>query len=66
MRIHKNDHLMENSLIFCQILPTDSLRKCMEISMENLYVVLGLNGFNARKSCDPNEWRDKSYIGKAN
>ena len=42
MRIHKNDHLMENSLIFCQILPTDSLRKCMEISMENLYVDIGI------------------------
>ena len=28
--------------------------------------ILGLNGFNARKSCDPNEWRDKIYIGKAN
>ena len=27
---------MENALIFCQILSTDSLRKCMETSVENL------------------------------
>ena len=36
MRIHKNDHLMENALMFCQILSTDSLRKRLEIGMENL------------------------------
>ena len=27
---------MENALIFYQILSTNSLRKCMEISLENL------------------------------
>ena len=27
---------MENALIFKQILPTNSLKKCMEISLENL------------------------------
>ena len=29
---------MENTLIFKKILPTNSLRKCVEISFENLYV----------------------------
>ena len=32
---------MENALIFKQILPTNSLRKCMVISLENLYVDIG-------------------------
>ena len=32
---------MENALIFEQILSTNSERKCMEISLENLYVDLG-------------------------
>ena len=49
MKIHKNDYLMENSLIFCQILPTDSLRKCMEISMENLYVDIGIKWVQRKK-----------------
>ena len=31
---------MENAVIFEQILPTNSLRKCMEISLENLYLDL--------------------------
>ena len=30
-----------NALIFYQILSTHSLRKCIEISLENLYVVIG-------------------------
>ena len=35
----------ENSLIFYQILSAHSLRKCIEISLENLYVyILGLKG----------------------
>ena len=34
----KNDHPREFTLIFEQILSTNSLRKCMEISLENLYV----------------------------
>ena len=40
---------MENSLIFCQILTTDSLRKCMEISMENLYVDIGIKWVQRKK-----------------
>ena len=32
---------MENALIFKQILPTNSLRKSMVISLENLYVDIG-------------------------
>ena len=31
----------DQTLIFYQILPTDFLRKCMEISMENLYADIG-------------------------
>ena len=34
----QNFHLRENALIFYQILPTNSFRKCMEISLENVYV----------------------------
>ena len=30
-----NDHLRENFMIFCQILSTNSLSKCIEISLEN-------------------------------
>ena len=42
MRINKNnDHPSKNALIFYQILSTHSLRKCMEISLENLYVDTG-------------------------
>ena len=41
MRINKNDHQGENTLIFYQILLTDSLRKCMKTSLENLYVDIG-------------------------
>ena len=37
----QNDHLRENNLIFEQILSTNSGRKCIEISLENLYVDLG-------------------------
>ena len=36
-----NDHQRENALIFYQILSTSSLRKPMNISMENLYVDIG-------------------------
>ena len=42
MRFNRmNDHLRENALIFYQILSTNSLRKCTEISLENLYVDIG-------------------------
>ena len=37
----QDDHLRENALIFYQILLTHSLRKCIEISLENLYVDIG-------------------------
>ena len=30
--------LIKNALIYYQILSTNSLRKCIEISLENLYV----------------------------
>ena len=36
-----NDHLREGALIFYQILSTASLSKCIEISLENLYVDIG-------------------------
>ena len=32
---------MNNDLIFYQILSTNSLRKCMDISLENFYVDIG-------------------------
>ena len=35
-----NDHERENALIFYQILSTNSLRECIEISLENLFVEL--------------------------
>ena len=33
---------MEKALIYKQIFLTDSLGKCMEISMENLYSTIGV------------------------
>ena len=36
----------EKSLIFYQFLPTNSVRKCIEISLENLFVDIGLKGLN--------------------
>ena len=41
MRINKMITQVKNALIFYQILSTHSLRKCMEISLENLYVDTG-------------------------
>ena len=38
MRI-ESDHQRENALILYEILFIDSLRKCMEIGLDNLYVV---------------------------
>ena len=38
MRIYTCDHPRENALIFYQILSTNSLRKSVDISLENLYV----------------------------
>ena len=38
-KVYENEwSLGENALIFEQILSTNSVRKCMEISLENLYV----------------------------
>ena len=42
MRMNKTKHERRNVLIFYQILLTYSLRKCMEISLENLYVDIGM------------------------
>ena len=41
MRTKKMIKKRENALIFYQILSTNSWRKCIEISLENLYVDLG-------------------------
>ena len=41
-RIYKMITKRENALIFYQILSTDSLRKYIEISLENLYVDIGI------------------------
>ena len=41
MRINKVIIQEKNTLIFYQILSTHSFRKCMEISLENLYVDTG-------------------------
>ena len=42
MRIDKNnDHQSEIGLIFYKILSTHSLKRCMEVSLENLYVDIG-------------------------
>ena len=41
MRVHRIIDQGKKSLIFYQILSTNSLRKCMEISLENLYVDIG-------------------------
>ena len=36
-----NGHQRRNALIFCQIVSMDSERKCMETSVENLYLDIG-------------------------
>ena len=36
-----DDHQRRNALIFYHILPTNSLRNCIENSLENLYVDIG-------------------------
>ena len=41
MRVHRIITQVKKALIFYQILSTNSLRKCMEISLENLYVDIG-------------------------
>ena len=44
-----HDHLRENTLIYYQILSTHSLRKYIEISWENLWI-LGLKGLSVISS----------------
>ena len=41
---------MGKALISKQILSTDSFRKCMEISLENLYLDIGAKGLKYLKS----------------
>ena len=41
LRYNKFDHQRESALIFSEILSTYSLNKCIEISLENLYVDIG-------------------------
>ena len=36
-----DDHQTENASIFYQILSSNSLKKCVEISLENLYADIG-------------------------
>ena len=54
MRINTCDHQRENVLIFYQILSTNSLRKSVDTSLENLYVDIGdsrVMGKTAVESC---------------
>ena len=54
MRINCCDHQRENALIIYQILSTNSLRKCVDTSLENLYVDIGdlrVMGKTAVESC---------------
>ena len=51
MRIN-TDHQRENSLIFYQILSTDSFSKCIKISLENLYVDIGAKRINETSLAD--------------
>ena len=41
IRVHRIINQGKKALIFYQILSTNSLRKCMEISLENSYVDIG-------------------------
>ena len=43
MRINKWSP-QEKAMIFYQILPTDHVRKCIEVSLENCMLILGLKG----------------------
>ena len=43
MRV-QNDHVQKKTLILCQIPPTNSLRKCMKISLENESLALSDKG----------------------
>ena len=46
----ENDHQREHALIFYQILSTNSVRKFMETSLENLYVDIGAKMINRNLS----------------
>ena len=52
---------MENALIFYQILSTHSLRKCMETSLKNLYIMdIGAEGVSP---FSPNSAQEKKFEG---
>ena len=54
MRINTCDHQRQNALIVYQILSTNSLRECVDISLENLYIDIGdlrVKGKTAVESC---------------
>ena len=48
-----NDHQREDALISEQFLSSNSLRKCMEISLENLYVDIGASPVLPPLLCQP-------------
>ena len=52
---------MENTLIFYEILSTNSLRKCMETSLRNLYVDIGAEGVSLFSA---NSAQEKIFLGK--
>ena len=54
---------MEHVLIFKQVLPNNSLRKCIEISLENLYSwILGLKEFKCwQPTKRPATWRFEPF-----
>ena len=45
----QSDHLKENSLIFYQILSANSLKKCVEVITENLYVYIWAEGLSVMR-----------------
>ena len=51
---------MENALIFYQILSTHSLRKCMETSLGNLYMDIGVERVSP---FSPNSAQEKKIEG---
>ena len=51
---------MENALIFYQIRSTNSLRKCVETSLRNLYMDIGAEGVSPYS---PNSAQEKKFEG---
>ena len=52
---------MENALIFYQILSTNSLKKCMETSLRNLYMDIGAEGVSPKKFEGNDKFRFVEY-----